>query len=394
MQGLNFLHAGYVAATAILWAPSCSFSTTTKVCLTALGALALLKEKVIDAISIISSSSQIASDLGNWQESFSQFTASRGNRSHSYTTARDNLRVVQPAASALMQELFTKHITQEPVLELGSHLLNEQGQSYLAELVPDASIIYSDYNNKIVTSESKKTIGQYIQLDATTLAGVKDSALTQVVALNVFDTLERNRLPDAASALYRTLKPGGKALILADLPFEQKPFLQKHAQEGKILIPYMDKGVIGAKIVAKETLLAASELYGEAFYRFVLKITNLPPEEAANFLFLLFQRLNSLPKVLGSICSKESYEVVDHRESYLADLTAAITSQKGLTIVENGYQQKTIRLHETLETDEPINYLSSDVRHLGVVLGRHLSQIPQGFTEYSTTAHVVVIQKV
>ncbi|QLH37134.1 MAG: hypothetical protein HWD61_14150 [Parachlamydiaceae bacterium] len=108
--------------------------------------------------------SKVKSELKTWEALLLKFInktpETNDARARSYNCLRNDLFLLtRPAENQLVTNLFNQYIPKGPLLELGSNLLNEKGESYLASLLPEeyrSDLIYSDCFKEIVEAEKEK----------------------------------------------------------------------------------------------------------------------------------------------------------------------------------------------------------------------------------------------
>lgn len=316
--------------------------------------------------------------------------------SSAYHDNRQQFQILLPAAQCAIEQIFTSHVPVEPILELGSNVLNDKGESYLAELLPQAyqaQLTYSDYVPAIVQNEAKKTTRRYLQIDAKNLKGVPASSLANIVAINVIDTIERLDLPKVIEGAFHALKPGGKMVILADRPFHQRPLLSKYSHGDNVVFPFHDRGQLGVKVITTEALKRQAAKQSQPFARFIDQLTQLPANLRTDFLFTSFAKQLDLWKVLGAICPNEECLTIDHQESFLGDLTQAVSQYPGFQQVTSQYVEALVEVPGTLRSSVPINSLFADLRSIGLVQGTHSPQVRKDHIRLGTVFHAMILQK-
>ena len=116
-------------------------------------------------------------------------------RAESYAKIRKITKITTPASKTLIKDLFINNKIQGSILELGSNILNKNGNSYLASLLEEKylkKLTYSDYSPEIVQPECIKTIRKYIQVDARNLSNdLPECSYSNIVGINVIDTISR-----------------------------------------------------------------------------------------------------------------------------------------------------------------------------------------------------------
>lgn len=319
--------------------------------------------------------------------------------SKSYQSGREHFSHVEPAAAKVILDVFTRYIPKGSVLELGSNILNENGESYLARLLPKdylSDLKYSDYSMEIVKRERKKTRRYYLYLDATRLREVLPAASeTNIVAINVMDTILRSKLNDVANETHSVLRDNGNLVILCDQPFEKTPLISKFSTEDNLLFPYIDGNNLGLQIVSKEILMRHIQSFGQPFIQFIHSLMELPQMQRANFLYSMFAicRKLKLCDVLENICKPEDYQRIDHKQSYIKDLTEAFTSHGGFEIVMNDYVEGHVLASGSIQADRNINVIGADLRIPQRVYGSFNPNLKKNEFLIKSVFHVMIVRK-
>lgn len=305
---------------------------------------------------------------------------------------------VEPAAVKLIEELFVQHIQDKSILELGSNILDSSGDSYLARLLPHdylPKLKYSDCNPEIVHHYMKgKTGKEYLQLDATclskTLAAASES---NIVAINVFDTIARNKLDDVVKETHTVLRNGGKLVVLCDMPFNQSPLFEKYSTKDNFVMPYREGNNLGVTIVSKKALIQNAQKLDQPFVQFIQKLVEMPPSETTEFLFLILKHKLSLIKILESICEPKDYVRIDHKQSYIDDLTDAFKSHGGFDIQLNDYKESEVYTWGTVKKHPHINVVGSDLRMPEDIYGGINPTLEENKLLIKTVFHVLIAKK-
>lgn len=340
----------------------------------------------------------IKNTLPLWEGSLSKFKKSRLQQKEAtaldtacdYAAIRQESKIVEPAAALLIKELFAKYIPQGPILELGSNLLDENGNSYLARLLPQeylSRLTYSDCSEDVVASQKLKTNRKYLALDA---AQLNLASKTNIAAINVFDILQRNQFAQAAAGIYQGLGKNGRIAILSDMPFDQFASFNKHSTRDNFLFPTISGNDLAIKIVRKDVLINRSRPFGPEFTNFVQSVMELPQDQRTLFLCGLFFYDQSLSEILESICSKSDLQTIDHKNSYLADLKEAFEAHGGFEIVVNDFIEKEALIPRTSGTK---NTFSSDLRDGGLLSEGFNPKLKQNIMAVRTVFHVMIAKK-
>lgn len=310
---------------------------------------------------------------------------------------RKSLPPIEPAATKVVADIFARHTAKGSTLELGSNLLDENGNSYLARLLPKehtSHLIYSDYLPNVAKNESKKTKRPYLCLDATRLHETLPAASkTNVVALNVIDTISRKRLENVVKGIHHVLKENGTMIILCDLPFDQNPLIEKFSTADNFVFPYVDGNDLGIKIISKQAVMLAARPFGEPFFQFIESLTTLPKKTRSKILFLDFAHRLQLCNILERICNPAEVQRIDHKQSYIEDLAKAITAHGGFEIIENGYFKDQEIVQGYLNHPD-INVVGRDLRVPKFSYHGFNRNVPKNHVEFQSVFHAVVAKKI
>jgi hypothetical protein len=301
-----------------------------------------------------------------------------------------------PAAKKCINELFQKHAIKGSIVELGSNIL-EEGQSYLTKLLDDkylTDLTFSDDSKETVRLESLKTRKKYIYLDATTMEETLPVAsCSNIVGINVLDTIPRDKLQDVVNGAYKALKDNGKMVVLADLLFDQEPLLKKYFAEDNLIFPYRDKNNLGIKIISKENLMKEVQKLDPQFIELMNSIFNLSSDARSKLMFLMEGYKTGLCDILSELCKPECYQKIEQKESFTTDLTEAFASHKGFRILENGYVESEILREGTIRHFPPINIIGNDLRTKGFKLEEYSLRVPMGQCMIKSVFHILIAKK-
>ena len=339
---------------------------------------------------------EIKRELEVWKRLRDFYAQKTQDDSAGYSGARKLLSVVEPAAAKVVTGVFTRYAAKGPTLELGSNILNESGDSYFARLVPKKNLrdlSYSDYLPGIVEKESKKTNRPYICLDATRLHETLPAASkTNVVALNVIDTISRDKLDDVFKGVHHVLKENGNMIILCDLPFEQTPLIDKFSTDDNLVFPYLDGTNLGIKTIPRQALMSGAQLFGQPFIDFIDSLMELPQKKRNEVLFVTFAQGLQLCNILERICSPEEVRCIDHKQSYIEDLTNVIRSHGGFEIVANEYLEDHVIVQGRLN-HPGANVVGSDLRMAQFIYDGYDHNLRENQVLVKSVFHAVVLKK-
>lgn len=423
-NSIHFFRAAIGVGLSAVWTVPSSLNLQAKVALSALGLIACVGANHLQnlrhlpqALQSYRLSRKIDNELPSWHNALDEYLrndqvqifssttesylASETKYQHlkisnAYHDNRQEFHILLPAAQCAIEQIFTKYVPVEPILELGSNVLNEKGESYLAELLPrpyQTQLTYSDYLPAIVQSEAKKTSRRYMQIDAKNLQSVAPNSLANIVAVNVIDTIERTDLCKVVEGAFHALKPGGKMVILADRPFHQLPLLSKYSHGDNVVVPFHDRGQLGVKVITTSTLKRHAAKQSQPFARFVDQLIQLPVNMRTDFLFTTFVKRLDLWQVLGEICPKEECLTIDHKESFLNDITTAFSQHPGFQQVASQYVEAVVEVPGNLQSRVPINSIFADLQGTGVIKGTFSSQVHKDHIRIGTVFHAMIVQK-
>lgn len=342
----------------------------------------------------------IQQELPIWKTLLGNLKLPLTNQAEMSYRRRQDTAPTLPASIELTEEIFDQYALKGPILELGSNLLNEKGESYLAQLLPaehQKALSYSDYLPEVVKNESAKTKRSYLCLNATKLRKtLLPASQTNIVALNVIDTISRDKLARVVKGLHHSLKEGGRIVILSDLPFDQDPIFEKFSTEDNLVLPYIDGDDLGIKMIPQKVLLQRAQPFGEPFVQFLQRVMRLRKEQRARFMFWAF-KLNleigvRLHDVLEKICKPEDFQRIDHKQSYIDDLTEAFTSDGRFEILTNAYKTSQKIINASMNNGH--NVLASDLRVAKFIYPGHSPCLGKNEVLLKSVFHVMIAKKI
>jgi len=339
---------------------------------------------------------EIKRELETWEQLRDLYVQKPQDDSTEYGRTREMLSVIEPAATKVVTDVFTRYAARGSTLELGSNILNENGDSYFARLVSKKNLrdlSYSDYLPNVVKKESRKTQRSYRCLDATKLYETLPAASqTNVVALNVIDTISRDKLDSVVKGIHHVLRESGNMIILCDLPFDQTPLVDKFSTENNLVFPYLDGTNLGIKIIPRQALMRGAQSFGKPFVQFIESLMKLTQKKRGEVLFAAFGHRLQLCTILERVCSPEEVQRIDHKQSYIEDLTKAVTSHGGFGIVATGYFEDREIVQGGLSRPG-INIVASDLRVPQFIYDGFDRNLPNNQVLIKSVFHAIVARK-
>lgn len=244
----------------------------------------------------------------------------------------------------VLNGIFSKHIVEGDILELGSGITKKGEVSYLAHMVDNkyrSRFVYSEKEFPFIINPKKNSSPRYLTLDATELKEtLQPASYDNIVALSVVDCIAKDLFKIAEGANH-ALKPGGKMIILSNLPFHKISFFEKHHTEGKLIIPFFSKNhVLSYKKVSIEVLKVHAKMAHPSFFTFIEELLARPPIERFIFLIRTIKEDAKLGMLLANICPADFYEDLNITQSYLDDLYEAFSPERGFKVVAMNFASK------------------------------------------------------
>jgi hypothetical protein len=314
-----------------------------------------------------------------------------------YGRIRKSHAICEPASAKIIASIFDRYIGRGSILELGSNQLNDTGESYLARLLPKnyrKDLTYSDYLPQIVKNEKGKTKRAYLCLDASCLAeNLAAASKTNVVAVNVFDTISRSKLEAVVRGIHHVLKNNGNLVVLSDLPFDQSPLIEQHSKEDNFLFFYVDGNDLGVKTIPRDVLLRRAEAFGAPFVQWIESLLGFSHQARAQILMKSMGLGFNLCSVLERICNPEEYERVDHKQSYIGAISDAIASHGGFEIVINDYLEDQEIVAGSLGSPN-VNVVASDLRIPQSIRGEFVGTLRKNQVLVQSVFHTLIARKI
>ncbi len=368
-------------------------------------------------------------ELEKWEDLFQTFTSSDQfselgqsgldytdfwNRSfesgeRSWDTGDAQRKPLHAASVKVIKFIASSYIPKgSKILELGSNILDHQGLSYLARLLPSdhlPNLSYSDYLRPVVDRESLKTTRSYRHLDIRNPAQDLFESQNCIVAINVADVLSRRDLVQMARGCNQLLKSGGCALIMADRLIDPIPLFAKFSQSEDFIFPWVEattngsgqvRHLKGAKKATVAKLRGLIQSLDNEYRTFFEKLFKLTPPQRHYYLWKSFFAGHFLSTFLNMILLNERCDCYPTFESYENDVITAFQSQK-FTVQLRGISKAS---HTVVHPDPdyqnssgiPYNSLTLELKE-GKFQTSKVSGIPTGKLKTTASFHTLIFKK-
>ena len=182
-------------------------------------------------------------------------------------------------------------------------------------------------------------------------------------------------------------------MILSNLPFDQEPLIEKYSKSDNLIFPYSDGDNVGIKVISKKDLMIRAQDFGKPFVQFIESLFEMTQTVRADFMFIAFAAKVGLCEILGSICEPKFYQKIDHKESYITDLTEAFKNHGGYKIEKNGYEKTEVLLKGVRCGNRNINMIGSDLRISNLIFDGYNKDLKENEMIFSSVFHALVAKR-
>ncbi len=354
------------------------------------------------------SRSKTAHALREPRANYSDYRHFRMETISEWDTAVEERVQVQAASMKLVHALCARYFSRtSQILEIGSNLLDENGLSYLAFLLPQQlqqNLSYSDYIPSVVEEEAPKTRRPFHCVDLRSPDPSLFESQDGLIAINVADVISRHELGQFASGAHQLLRSGGHCLILADRPIDLIPLLAKFSQAESCVFPYIEESpfdqkfrvIQGVKVTPVEKVEQELSSLGVKYTNFFNKLAALTAAQRQCFLRKSFFKGLSLCNFLD-LLTANSATTLQSIESYRQDVTAAFETHHFETLFANLIEVSVTIPHPDLgfqhNEGKSYNRLIYHQRHGGLLHREFSFDLPSNQLEVRTAFHVMIFKK-
>lgn len=318
----------------------------------------------------------------------------RGRKNTPYTDGMEVRRYFIPLAQRIVRDIFRGFASgAESVLEIGSGVLDNDGNSYLGKLLPkETNLTYSDLP-PVVETERVKTERTYDVLDIRNMNSPEER-YDVVSGINVLDVIRPADLTAAVTGAYQMLKERGAFIVLADRNIDHDIFASENDDPNLFVIPWIpdeSESGKGIRVFKKEDLEKNLDkkkipLKCKLFFKSLLKLT---PQQ--RYLFFSFAFHHKTP--LSRFCNLFLLQNCTPIKEYLSQ--DKFSNSVASAMQEAGFE---VRMNETRSSSQfgPRGNarFNACVNYEGSLRQGNSTEVPAGKIYYETQFLAIVGIKV